>query len=124
MNGPQPEGKPSRGAADLATLLMGFGMSALIDWVDSRPHWDDAGITAGILFLSAALLSFLWPRRPWLTGLAVGIALWWDLTMKSIAAHDYAAGAILKPMLVFLFPMAGAYGAFFVRRALTNQRAA
>jgi hypothetical protein len=124
MSTSQPEGERSHGAADFATLLMGFGMGALIDWVDSRPHWDDSGITAGILFLSAALLSFLWPRRPWLMGLAVGIALWWDLTIKSIAAHDYTAGAILKPMLVFLFPMAGAYGAFFLRRAIRSQRAA
>jgi hypothetical protein len=116
--------EPPRGVADFVSLLIGFGMGALIDWVDSRPHWNDAGITAGILFLAAALLSFLWPRRSWLIGLAVGIALWWHLTWKSIEAHDFAVGAILAPVLIFCFPMADAYGVFFLRRALTNRQSA
>jgi hypothetical protein len=112
--------EPSRAFDNLASFLIGFGMSALIDWVDSRPHWDDSGITAGLLFLGAAFLAFFYWRRPWLVGLAVGFALWWHLTMSVYAGHHFAAKAILTPLLVFIFPLAGAYAGMGLRRVLAR----
>jgi hypothetical protein len=109
------DAQPSRGTADLVVFLAGAGMSALIDWVDSRPHWDDSGITAGVLFLSAAVLSALWPRRPWLIGLTTGVVLWAHLMLRTIEARHYGARALLMPLLVFLFPLAGAYAGALTR---------
>ncbi len=55
----------------LAVIAMGLGLA--IAWIDSRPTWDDAGITAGLLVLTAAVFGALRPAKPWLWGLAVGV---------------------------------------------------
>lgn len=57
--------------APLAALAIVTGLA--IAWVDSRPVWDDAGITAGLLVLAAAGFGALRPSKPWLWGLAVGV---------------------------------------------------
>ena len=49
-------------------LLIGAG----IGYVDSRPTWDDTGITAMTVFAAAAALSFVRPRLAPLIALAVG----------------------------------------------------
>ncbi len=43
-----------------------------IAYMDSRPTWDDTGVTAGAIALVACILAFASPNRPWLTALAVG----------------------------------------------------
>ena len=53
-------------------LALCFGIT--IGYVGSRPHFDDTGIQAGLLVLSAGVLGLLGPDRPWLW--AVGIGLW------------------------------------------------
>jgi hypothetical protein len=112
--------EPTETSRVILSLLVAVGMSALIDWVDSRPHWDDSGITAGLLFMTAAVLACIWPRRPWLIGLAIGFALWFHLTMNFFSAHNFAAKAILAPFLVFSFPLAGAYAGMGLRRLVAR----
>ena len=43
-----------------------------IGYLDSRPTWDDTGITVGAIFLAAAILAALRPRSAWLAGFLVG----------------------------------------------------
>ncbi len=38
------------------SLLGAAVLSLAIAWIDSRPHWDDTGISAGVIFLACALL--------------------------------------------------------------------
>ena len=88
--------------AGMQYLLLAIGAAAglLITYVDSRPGWDDTGITAGLLFISAGLLTLLGFRRPWLMGLAVGI---WLPAYYIYRAHDPLM------LIVLLIPMAAAY---------------
>lgn len=88
-------------------------MGGLITYVDTRPRWDDAGITAMAIFLTCGLLGAAGPRRPWLWALAVG--LW--LPLIDIAVH-HRAGAILA----LLFAFAGAYAGMGLRRAMAPVR--
>jgi hypothetical protein len=44
-----------------------------IGWVDSRPRWDDTGVTAFALLAAAAATTAVARRRPWLIALAVGL---------------------------------------------------
>ena len=49
------------------------------DWtvhhlVDSRPGWDDTGITAGLILLACAGLGMAMPERAWLWALLGGQA--------------------------------------------------
>jgi hypothetical protein len=49
---------------------MALGAGVAIAWIDTRPHWDDTGLSAGLLFLAAAGAAAL--RAPaWLAALLV-----------------------------------------------------
>lgn len=80
----------------ILSLLAGF----LISWNDTRPTWDDTGITAGLIVLTAALFGYLSPKWPWIWALTVG--LW-------IPMHAIVFNNDFKMLLVMLFGFAGAY---------------
>ena len=83
-------------------FLMGLAVVSglAIGFVDSRPGWDDTGITAFALCLFSALFAALEPKRPWLWGLAV--AGW-------IPILSLANGGHLAMLLVLAIGLAGAY---------------
>ena len=82
-----------------------------IAWIDSRPTWDDTGVTAGMLLLSAAAIALVAPRRVWLIALCVGIWIPLQAIVKAGAAPSSFA-----MLLVLLFPLAGAYGGLGIRK--------
>lgn len=81
----------------------------LIAWVDSGPRWDDTGITAGAIFLTAALFGILRPSRAPLWALAIGA---W-IPCFGIVLHRNL-GSLLALAVAFL----GAYAGAWTRRAL------
>ena len=98
---------------EAGVFLLALALGLSIAWMDSRPHWDDTGITAGSLLLSAGLVGFLASRRPWLLGLAVG--LWVPLTV--IAKHPGIA-SLAGALVILSIPMAGAFAGAGLRRML------
>ncbi len=52
--------------------VLGFAAGLLLLWVDLRPRWDDTGVLAGLIFLSAAAVGWLSGRYPWSTAFLVG----------------------------------------------------
>jgi len=95
------------------TLAVAAGLGFLIAWVDSRPTWDDAGITAGAILLLTGLLGLRNPQRPWVWALAVGI---WIPAQDILLHHNYG----LSPVIVIAF--IGAYTGALVRKALVALR--
>ena len=81
-------------------VALGIAAGCFIAYVDTRPNWDDTGITAGLLLLSAGLLTLLGYRRPWLMALAVGI---WIPLYYIYRSHDWAM------LIVLVIPLIGAY---------------
>jgi len=92
-------------------LLTGLAIA----WVDARPHWDDAGITAGMLLIGSAALGLGVTRRAWL--IAVGVGVWIPLHM---IVHANGFGSAAASLLVLLFPLAGAYAGMGVRRLVVR----
>ena len=93
-------------------FVVAIAAGLAIAYVDSRPSWDDSGVTAGAMLLSAGLLGLVAPERPWLWALAVGI---WIPAHAIVRRH--ALGSLM--MLVALaFPFAGAYAGMAIRRML------
>ena len=90
----------------LPAVLVGISIA----YVDSRPTWDDTGVTAFALLLSAALFSIIAPKVPWLVALCVGI---WIPLYAMAKAPSLGSAAML---LVLLFPLTGAYVGMAVRR--------
>jgi hypothetical protein len=56
----------------LPLLVVALAAGCGIAWIDSRPHWDDTGITAGMVLATSALLSAMMPARAAVFALAVG----------------------------------------------------
>lgn len=82
-------------------------VGAVVTYVDSRPTWDDTGVTVTALFLAAGALGFLGPRRPWLWALALGV---WIPLLAVVRTRNYAA------MLALVVALAGAYAGAAVRK--------
>lgn len=96
-----------RQAVVLAIAAIAWG--AAIAWMDSRPSWDDTGITAVLVFVSCAAFSFIRPAVPWLWALAVGV---WIPLYGILVSHN--AGSLLALLIAFV----GAYSGGFVRKNL------
>ena len=97
-----------------AAVLLGLAIA----WLDSRPHWDDAGITAGLLLLSAGLLGLVGPRRPWLWALATGV---WLPAWMPVHIFVQTHRIVLDPLLACVslaLSMAGAYAGMALRRMI------
>jgi len=66
----------------LIPAILGFLAGAGIAFVDTRPTWDDAGVTAAAVFLVAATVGAARPRLFWIGGLAVGLpVLAWNVLL-------------------------------------------
>jgi hypothetical protein len=100
---------------DSGLLVAAVVLGLAIAWVDSRPGWDDAGITAGMLLLSAGSLGIAAPRRAWLW--ALGIGIWIPAQM---IARTPTLGNIFGSFVILAFPMAGAYAGMGIRRMLAT----
>jgi hypothetical protein len=93
------------------TVLLSLGLLSglCLAYIDSLPKWDDTGILVGSLLLVSALLTFLGYRRPWLLALAVGL---WIPLHSLYLSHDP------RIMVVFVFPLVGAYTGWAARAGL------
>jgi hypothetical protein len=92
-------------------LIVAIVLGLAIWWVDSRPHWDDTGITAAMVLFVTGLLGLMVPRRAWIWGLAVGV---W-IPLGSILQHQSYA-AILALIIAFI----GAYGGALLRHVAST----
>jgi hypothetical protein len=94
---------------DLALGVAAALAGAAIAIVDSRPGWDDTGITVGLLVSAAAAVAAVSGRRPWLWALLVGA---WT------PAVEIGTGGSLASLAALGFAAAGAFGGWAVRRSL------
>ncbi len=81
----------------LVPAAIGFFVGLGIGYVDSRPTWDDTGITAGAVFLAAAVLAAVRPSVFWLTGLAVGLPV---LAVNVVLHSNYGSAIAVGVSLV------------------------
>jgi nicotinamide riboside transporter PnuC len=88
----------------LLTVALLSGL--FVAYVDSRPTWDDAGITAVAIFLVSGLLTMLGYRRPWLLAIAVGV--WIPLFEGGFTRNG---ASLLALVVAFL----GAYAGWLLR---------
>src|SRR5262249_8715976 len=92
----------------MALFLLALSLGACITYVDSRPHWDDSGITALAICVVTALFGFASPRWAWVWALAVGA---WIPLFGVLRAGNYGS------LLALVFAFAGAYGGMLLRKA-------
>ncbi|HEX4007314.1 MAG TPA: permease prefix domain 1-containing protein [Acidobacteriaceae bacterium] len=95
----------------VGALVLGLAIARM----DALPHWDDSGITAGCLLLSAAALGLIGPRKPWLWALAIGIWIPLHLIVSHLAAGSFTLETA-SYLAILAFPMAGAYAGMGLRK--------
>ena len=86
-----------------------IGLGLLIGYIDSRPTWDDTGVTVGLLLIGTGVLGLLGPGRPWLLALCVGI---WVPLFGLTHGPNYGS------LIALVVALVGAYGGTAVRRAV------
>lgn len=88
-------------------LIVALALGFLVTYVDSRPNWDDTGVTAAAILVSCGLLGAAEPRQPWLWALAVGL---WIPILRIARTQNY--GSLLALAVAFV----GAYAGMSFRR--------
>jgi hypothetical protein len=83
-------------------LALGVAAGVAIAYVDSRPGWDDTGVTAAAILVSSATVAVMAARRPWLTALAVGV---WIPLVGILSTRNY--GSLLALAIAFAGACAG-----------------
>jgi hypothetical protein len=83
-------------------LLVAMLAGATITYIDSRPNWDDTGVTAGAILLTCGILALLSPSRWWVWAFAVGS---WIPLFGIVRTHNY--GAVLALVVAFLGALSG-----------------
>lgn len=101
-----------RKVLSIGLLLAAIVLGLLVAWVDSRPAWDDSGITAGMLFLTAALFGAIRPSRAPVWGMAVGV---WVPLFGIIWHRNF--GSLLALAVAFVGAYAGALARRFMAPA-------
>jgi uncharacterized membrane protein YczE len=89
-------------------FIIACSLGILIGWIDSRPTWDDTGITVGMILSVTVVLGYAMPDRAWTSALLVGI---WIPLWNILVHNNYATFVALAIALI------GAYLGAFVRRA-------
>jgi hypothetical protein len=88
-------------------FVVALGLGLAIAYVDSRPNWDDTGVTAAAILLTCGMLGALGPKQPWLWALAVGL---WIPLLGIALSRNY--GSLLALAVAF----AGAYAGMALRK--------
>jgi hypothetical protein len=96
------------GRRDGLLALVAAAIGLALGYVDSRPSWDDTGITAALLLLSSAMVAGLSDRRPWLWALLIGI---------SIPLLEVWGAAGLASLAALAVSTLGAFAAYLLARA-------
>jgi hypothetical protein len=88
----------------LLLALLACAIGSGIGYIDSRPGWDDTGITAGMLLLSGLVFGAAMPRWAWLTGLALGAPVF----IMNLTLHGNYGSALA----IFIALLGAGLGAF------------
>ena len=86
-------------------LALGLGRG----WVDSRPTWDDTGITASAILIVTALFGAALPKYAWDWALAVGV---W------VPAFEIPPSGRYEALIALVIAFAGAYAGALGRRGI------
>ncbi len=95
----------------ITALIVGVLSGLSIACIDTRPHWNDTGISVAMILIAAFVSGVISPQRTWLITLSVGI---WIPLFNIIIAHN--AGSLIALVPAFI----GAYIGWFFRYLLVS----
>jgi hypothetical protein len=87
--------------------IIAGAIGLVIGYADSRPTWDDTGVTMALLLLSSAMAAGISGRRPWLWALLIGA---W------VPLFEVAGPSGLASLAALAVAAAGAFGGHLLAR--------
>ena len=94
-------------------MILAIGLGLIVTRIDTRPNWDDTGISMILLFSASAICGFFVPQYPWLIALSVSF---WIPFYHVISAGNYGS------MLAFIPGFAGAYSGFYLKKYISRPK--
>lgn len=76
----------------LVFFILAVMAGCIIGWIDSRPNWDDTGITVVLVMLSSVGLGWVFPRYFWLWGFIIGGII---VGLNVVVSNNYQSIAAL-----------------------------
>jgi hypothetical protein len=93
------------------SVLLAVVIGIAIAWIDSRPNWDDTGVSVFMVLVASLLCGFLAAQRPWLIALAVGV---WIPLFGIVSTQNFGS------LLALLPGFSGAYAAYGFRKMING----
>jgi nicotinamide riboside transporter PnuC len=87
--------------------IVSMSVGLLTAWMDSRPNWDDTGITVAFILGTTMILGFSMPRFAWLWAILDGI---WIPINNLIFHQQYTT------LIVLMIAFMGSYSGVFIRK--------
>ena len=81
-------------------IILSLAAGLTIGWIDTRPHWDDTGVTVGLIFISSFILGTLTKRNAWVLALIIGLC---------ITSFNYILHNNLQSSMSIVIAFAGMY---------------
>jgi len=100
-------GRPPVGRLALMAAAVGLGL--LIAGIDSRPNWDDSGVTAAMLIGASAVVAAVDGHRP---------SLWAALVGLPVPIIEVPATGSTASIVALAFTAIGAVLGVVIRRAV------
>lgn len=91
----------------LLSIFFGIGIS----WIDSRPNWDDTGITVLMVLIAAFACGFIANQKPWLFALLVSI---WIPVAGVLMTQNFGSLLAIVPGFI------GAYAGYGFKRMIAK----
>ena len=86
------------------SIIIAISLGIIIGCIDSRPHWDDTGITVGMVIISTFITGFISRIPPWILAISVGI---WIPAFNILLHNNY--GSLIALLIAFIGAYSGAY---------------
>ena len=95
----------------IVVLILSTIAGLAIAWIDSRPNWDDTGISVFMVLCAATLFGYFSPQKPWLIALAVSI---WIPLYCIVLSNNLGSMIALIPGFI------GAYFGHFIKENIAR----
>ena len=91
-------------------FIIAISLGMLIGFIDSRPRWDDTGISVGMILIASASLGFGLPQRAWIWALSLGI---WIPVWNIVQNKNYSSFIALPLSFIGAYTGVLIYKLFF-----------
>jgi hypothetical protein len=92
----------------ILAILLGLGIA----WIDTRPNWDDTGISVLMVAIAAMLCAYAAAKKPWLIALAVSI---WIPLISVVTDQNYGS------LLSFIPGFFGAFAGYYLKSGMLKE---